>query len=239
MGKKHSYEIPSVAWNDRVTGIQVARTVSKAVVLRLDSLPLINKDAARNLMGEGDTTWVSVKKLKSLLHSMFIRGLVDGHVTEIVLSKVSDSVERFHATTPPKNKLLSERRIMDLAVRYRFDPYEIKRDLEKLESAGHVFFNLISLPIQKLYDVRSALRRAKSERKLIKSTNSKAALLRRAEQIPLSIAAAQQTVAKVREKMARLAKFAARQDALMAKLLAEQEEVSAKLKILGADAATE
>lgn len=230
---KAPYEIPALAWNDKLTGVQVASTLSGRLVIRVDSLPkAVDKDAIASFIPSYDATWADLATIKEALVAMLSRDKIAADDIEPTLSAISDTLARFFRLLPRQKWMLTEKQLMQRAEKMRFDPYELKKDLEKLETAGKVFFDVLSLPVVKRFDERDALRRLMSERKLIREANSKEALARRLKELPASIEAASESLAQSREKLAALSRKVAKKDALLSRLMSEKEEILAKLSLM-------
>ncbi len=228
------FEIPAVAWNDRLTGIQVAATVAKKRLVRVDSLPAcVDKEALRDEMQTFDLTWVSLALLKKCLATMCLRMKLSPTDAESVLNKTQDTLNRFDKVLPPARLLLNERKVLEKADQKRFDSFEIKADLRKMEEAGHVFYNILALPVEKKYDVRVALKRAESERKLVKEANNEAALRRRAALLPELIDKHTKAVGVFQRRAGRYARLVTKTQARLLELQGEAAVIADKLRVLG------
>jgi hypothetical protein len=227
-------ELPRTAWNDRLTKIQIAKAMSGKIIVRLDSLAgFLDVDKFRGALDHPDATWATLATIKTTLSALYMRREISHEHTEGALVSVSAAVERFEKALPPKKYLRSERQIVEKALSLRFNPLEIKEDLLLLEKSCRVFYNVVSAPIQKLYDSRDALRRAMSERKLIQEANDKAALLRRSKTLPDAIEHATRLLAADRTRINRLLKRTTEREAHLAALRVEEAEVAQKLRVLG------
>ena len=228
------YEIPVIAWNDVQSGIQVAQTLTKKHIIRVDSIPkIVNTAALKDQMRGLDLTWLSLRGLKEALGAMVTHGKINHTDSETAFLRVSDAVSRFTRTFPGRRVLKNQRQILEIASKRGYDPYEVKADLIKLAEAGQEFFNILSAPVERLYSPVAALRRSEAERRLLRGFESVAAMQRRMVTIPKSIAAADTALEKIRARIRRLASLAVKTETRAQQLRGEQAELAVKLEARG------
>jgi len=230
-------EFPSLAWNDHRSGIQVALTVSKSTIIRIDSLPVLDKTALRSVLATGDPSWVTFPTLKSALSTLFLRKTITGEVVDDVIARVQDALRAFVKAKPPKDRLWTEKKLMERAQRLKFSVMEIESDIRALEKGGKVFFDVLSAPTRKLFDVRDVFRRAESERKLVREASDVDAIKRRRLLLPGLIRRERESIEKNRAYLNKYATIVARREASLKRLLGELEELSKKLELVGVGAA--
>jgi hypothetical protein len=166
---------------------------------------------------------------------MFMRRAVTSEVVDEVLAAARGATAAFAKALPPRKYLKSERQVTERAVAMKFDPLEIKDDMNLLKKGYKIFYNVVSAPVQELYDYRDVFRRVQSERKLIREGNSAAAMKRRKEALPDLIERLSKNLDRDRVRVRRIVKMLAEKQARLEEMQSELAQITEKLRYLGAD----
>jgi hypothetical protein len=151
---KRKFDVPEIVWNDPISRLQMAVTVSGTTCVRVESIRTLRPEVIREYLPLHNHAWASLSEIRTALDAMVADFAVPEALCDATFEIIKASRLRFEDILPPKNALATEKKLIEFFASKGVPDLLTKTAVMRLTERGEVFYRMFSKPIEKVYDVR-------------------------------------------------------------------------------------